>query len=47
MSIKEIILIIILAPLVGSIIAGFFRNQIGRVGAQNVTILGVAISFIL
>jgi NADH-quinone oxidoreductase subunit L len=46
-GIKETCLIIILAPLVGSIISGFFRNQIGRVGAQNVTILGVAISFVL
>jgi len=36
-----------LAPLVGSVISGFFRNQIGRVGAQAVTILGVSISLIL
>ncbi|AOU14989.1 NADH-quinone oxidoreductase subunit L [Legionella pneumophila] len=33
-----------MTPLVGSAIAGFFRNQIGRVGAHTVTILGVAIS---
>lgn len=47
MSIQQLCLIIVLAPLAGSVIAGFFRNQIGRVGAQTVTILGVSISFIL
>jgi NADH-quinone oxidoreductase subunit L len=46
-GIKEICLIIVLAPLLGSAIAGFFRNQIGRLGAQNITILGVAISLVL
>ncbi|KTD58363.1 NADH-quinone oxidoreductase chain L [Legionella sainthelensi] len=45
MSIQQLCLIIVLAPLVGSMIAGFFRNQIGRAGAHTVTILGVAISF--
>jgi NADH-quinone oxidoreductase subunit L len=39
-----ILLIIALAPLVGAIIAGLFRNQIGRVGASSVAIAGVAIS---
>src|SRR6516225_7901966 len=39
-----ILLIIALAPLVGAIVAGLFRNQIGRVGAHSVTIGGVAIS---
>lgn len=38
---------IALAPLVGSIIAGLFGRQIGRAGAHTVTIIGVAISFIL
>ncbi|MCL5272926.1 MAG: NADH-quinone oxidoreductase subunit L [Gammaproteobacteria bacterium] len=47
MSILQLCLIIVLAPLLGSAIAGFFRNQIGRVGAQTVTILGVSISLIL
>ena len=28
-----------------AVIAGFFRNTIGRVGAHSVTIAGVAISF--
>lgn len=32
------------APLVGSMIAGLFRNYIGKVGAHTVTILGVALS---
>lgn len=47
MSIQQLCLIIVLAPLVGSAIAGFFRNQIGRVGAHSVTICGVAISLAL
>ena len=47
MSIQQLCLIIVLAPLVGSAIAGFFRNQIGRVGAHSVTILGVSVSFAL
>lgn len=47
MSIQQLCLIIVLAPLVGSIISGFFRNQIGRVGAHSITILGVSISFVL
>lgn len=47
MSIINLCLIIVLAPLAGSLIAGFFRNQIGRVGAQSVTILGVGISLAL
>lgn len=34
-------------PLIGALIAGLFRKQIGRIGAHSVTILGVAISFIL
>ncbi|BCA96921.1 NADH-quinone oxidoreductase subunit L [Legionella antarctica] len=47
MSILQLCLIIVLAPLIGSVIAGFFRNQIGRVGAHSVTITGVAISLML
>lgn len=46
-SIQQLCLIIVLAPLAGSIIAGFFRKQIGRIGAQSVTILGVTVSFVL
>ena len=47
MSINYLCLVIVLAPLVGSLIAGFFRYQIGRTGAHSVTIAGVGISFIL
>ncbi|KTD64720.1 NADH-quinone oxidoreductase subunit L [Legionella spiritensis] len=47
MSIQQLCLIIVFAPLVSSIIAGFFRNQIGRIGAHSVTIAGVAISFFI
>ncbi|MFT4058811.1 MAG: NADH-quinone oxidoreductase subunit L [Legionella sp.] len=46
MSIHQLCLIIVLTPLAGALIAGFFRNQIGRVGAHTVTILGVSISFL-
>ncbi len=38
------LLIIVLAPLLGSIIAGLFGRQVGRVGAHTVTIAGVAIA---
>ncbi|WP_028389103.1 NADH-quinone oxidoreductase subunit L [Legionella fairfieldensis] len=47
MSIPQLCLIIILSPLFGSLIAGFFRNQIGRVGAHSITIAGVGLSFLL
>jgi NADH-quinone oxidoreductase subunit L len=43
----NVLLAIALAPLLGSLIAGLFGRQIGRAGASTVTILGVAISFIL
>ncbi len=36
-----------LAPLLGAIIAGLFGKKIGRAGAHWVTILGVAVAFIL
>ena len=38
------LLIIVLAPLLGAILAGFFGRQIGRAGAHAATILGVAVS---
>lgn len=47
MSILQCCLIIVLAPLIGSIIAGFLRKQIGRIGAHCITIAGVGISFLL
>jgi NADH-quinone oxidoreductase subunit L len=47
MSLQTTLLLIVLAPLGGAILAGFFRNQIGRVGSHTVTILGVGLSFVL
>ena len=47
MSILQCCLIAVLAPLVGSVIAGFFRQQIGRVGAHSVTIGGLSVSLAL
>ena len=41
---KTHLLLIVLAPLLGSIIAGLFGRQVGRKGAQYATILGVAAS---
>ena len=40
-SLQTTLLLIVLAPLGGAILAGFFRNQIGRVGSHTVAILGV------
>jgi len=36
-----------LAPLIGAIVAGFFGKAIGRANAHRITILGVAVAFIL
>ena len=45
MAISKIhLLIIVLAPLLGALVAGLLRKQVGRVGAHSVTIAGVAIS---
>jgi NADH-quinone oxidoreductase subunit L len=44
---ETIYLVIVLAPLFGSLIAGLFGKKIGRAGAHWVTIIGVAISSIL
>ncbi|HET6395516.1 MAG TPA: NADH-quinone oxidoreductase subunit L [Pseudoxanthomonas sp.] len=41
---KTHLLLIVLAPLLGSIVAGLFGRQVGRRGAQAATILGVAVS---
>ena len=41
---KHVLLAIVLAPLLGSIVAGLFGRQLGRAGAHWVTILGVAAS---
>ena len=42
-----ILTVILVAPLVGSIIAGLFGRQVGRKGAHYSTIAGVAISTVL
>lgn len=47
MQIEHLCLVIVLLPLIGSILAGFFRHTLGRVGAHTVTIIGVAVSFVL
>ncbi|MDG4550943.1 MAG: NADH-quinone oxidoreductase subunit L [Candidatus Contendobacter sp.] len=44
---RNVYLAIVLAPLLGAIVAGLFGRKIGRAGAHWVTILGVAISFLL
>ena len=44
---KSVYLAIVLAPLIGSIIAGLFGRVIGRNGAHWVTIIGVGISSLL
>ena len=44
---ENVYLGIVLAPLIGAIIAGLFGRQIGRGGAHWVTIIGVAVSFCL
>jgi NADH-quinone oxidoreductase subunit L len=41
---KTYLLLIVLAPLLGAILAGLFGRRIGRTGAHSVTILGVAVS---
>ena len=41
---KQVLLAIVLAPLLGSIVAGLFRKQVGRIGSHVVTIAGVALS---
>jgi len=44
---ENVYLIIVLAPLLGSIIAGLFGGRIGRAGAHWVTILGVGLSTVV
>ncbi|MBN3766645.1 NADH-quinone oxidoreductase subunit L [Burkholderia sp. Ac-20365] len=44
---ENLLLAVALAPLAGSLIAGLFGKTVGRKGAHSVTILGVAISFVL
>jgi len=44
---QNVYLSIVLAPLFGAIVAGLFGKKIGRSGAHWVTIIGVAVSFLL
>ena len=41
---KTVLLWVVLAPLLGAVLAGLFGRRIGRVGSHTVTIAGVAIS---
>ena len=41
---KSVLLAIVLAPLLGALVAGLFGRKVGRAGAHTVTILGVATS---
>lgn len=47
MNLQLLTLLIVLLPLFGSIIALFFRHQIGKTGAHTVTILGIGLAFLL
>lgn len=43
---QNILLIVVLAPLLGSIIAGLFGKRVGRVWSHRAAIAGVSIAFI-
>jgi NADH-quinone oxidoreductase subunit L len=45
--VANLYLAIVLAPLAAAILAGLFGKRIGRAGAHWVTIIGVAVSFVL
>ena len=42
---QNLLLVVVLAPLVGALVAGLAGRAVGRTGAHTVTILGVAVSF--
>ena len=44
---KTVILLIVLAPLAGALIAGLFGKRIGRQGAHRAAIAGVSVAFVL
>jgi NADH-quinone oxidoreductase subunit L len=44
---ENLYLAIVLSPLIASVIVGLFGRQTGRAGAHWLTIMGVAISFLL
>jgi NADH-quinone oxidoreductase subunit L len=41
---KAMLLAVVLAPLLGAVVAGLFGRQVGRAGAHSITILGVAVA---
>jgi len=43
--VERTLLVIVLAPLIASIVAGLFGRLVGRSGAHTITIVGVAIAF--
>ncbi len=43
---QKIYLLVVLAPLVGALVAGFGGRLVGRAGAHTVTIAGVLVSTI-
>ena len=47
MNLQLLTLLIVLLPLVGSIVALFFRQQLGKAGAHTTTIFGVGLAFLL
>ncbi|TDY02493.1 NADH-quinone oxidoreductase subunit L [Thiohalophilus thiocyanatoxydans] len=46
-NMENVYLWTVLAPLIGAIIAGLFGKRVGRAGAHWVTIIGVAVAFVL
>ena len=44
---QNLLIVLAIAPLVGALIAGLLRNQVGRAGAAGIAIVSVAISFAL
>lgn len=43
---KLLLSVVAFTPLVAAILAGFFRQSLGRTGAHSITILGVGVSFV-
>ncbi|HMR69910.1 MAG TPA: proton-conducting transporter membrane subunit, partial [Rubrivivax sp.] len=43
---QNLLLVVVLAPLAGALVAGLAGRAVGRAGAHTVTILGVAVSFV-
>jgi NADH-quinone oxidoreductase subunit L len=44
---QNLLIVLAIAPLVGALIAGLARNQVGRAGAAAIAIISVAVSFAL